>query len=118
MTINPLPIGLKVRALRQTQNMTQEKLAGITGVSWRTISNLERGLALPTLKLIYELSQYFNVSIDELLNYRIDTSKTISRQRLEQKVTESIKTLDDNTLFHIKEYIVLCKKTLPQKNTL
>ena len=64
-------LGLKVQALRKTQNMTQEDLADITGVSWRTISNLERGLALPTLKLIYDLSQHFNISIDELLgNYK------------------------------------------------
>ena len=64
-------LGLKVQALRKTKNMTQEDLAEITGVSWRTISNLERGLALPTLKLIYDLSQHFNVSIDELLGSRI-----------------------------------------------
>jgi len=64
MTIHPLQIGLKVKALRKTKKMTQEDLAEITGVSWRTISNLERSLALPTLKLIYDLSQHFNISID------------------------------------------------------
>ena len=108
-------LGLKVQALRKTKNMTQEDLAEITGVSWRTISNLERGLALPTLKLIYDLSQHFNVSIDELLGSRIQTSKTTSRLRLEEEVTESIKTLPDNLLRHIKEYMLLLKKHFDSK---
>ena len=108
-------LGLKVQALRKTKKMTQEDLAEITGVSWRTISNLERGLALPTLKLIYDLSQYFNISMDELLNNRIQTSKTTSRLKLEQEVTESIKILPDNLLRHIKEYMLLLKKDFPDK---
>ena len=115
MTIHPLQIGLKVQALRKAQNLTQEDLAEITGVSWRTISNLERGLALPTLKLIYDISQHFNITIDELLNNRIQTSKTTSRLRLEQEVTESIKTFPDNLLRHIKEYMLLLKKDFPDK---
>lgn len=115
MTINPREIGLKVQALRKAQNMTQEDLAEITGVSWRTISNLERGLALPTLKLIYDISQHFNITIDELLNNRIQTSKTTSRLKLEQEVTESIKKLNDNLLRHIKEYMLLLKKDFPGK---
>ena len=112
---NLLSLGLKVQALRKSQNMTQEDLAEITGVSWRTISNLERGLALPTLKLIYDISQYFNIGMDELLNNRIQTAKTISRLKLEQEVTESIKTLNDNLLRHIKEYMLLLKKDFNSK---
>ena len=115
MTIHPREIGLKVQALRKTKKMTQEDLAEITGVSWRTISNLERGLALPTLKLIYDISQHFNISIDELLNNRIQTSKTTSRLKLEQEVTENIKTLPDNLLRHIKEYMLLLKKHFDSK---
>ena len=115
MTIHPLQIGLKVQALRKAQNMTQEELSEITGVSWRTISNLERGLALPTLKLIYDLSQHFNISIDEFLGNRIQTAKTISRLKLEQEVTESIKTLNYNLLRHIKKYMLLLNKDFNNK---
>ena len=114
--IKPREIGLKVQALRHTQNMTQEQLSEITGVSWRTISNLERGLTLPTLKLVYDLSQHFNISMDELLNNRIQASKPISRLKLEQEVTEGIKNLNDNLLRHIKEYMLLLKKDFPDKS--
>jgi len=115
MTIHPLQIGLKVQALRKSQNLTQEDLAEKVGVSWRTISNLETGRTVPKLELIYDLSRYFNIGMDELLNNRIQTSKTTSRLRLEQEVTESIKTFPDNLLRHIKEYMLLLKKDFPGK---
>lgn len=115
MTIHPLQIGLKVQALRKSQNLTQEDLAEKVGVSWRTISNLETGRTVPKLELIYDLSRYFNIGMDELLNNRIQASKTISRLRLEQEVTESIKTFPDNLLRHIKEYMLLLKKDFDGK---
>lgn len=37
-------LGLRVRSLRENAQMTQEELANVCDVSWRTISNLERGL--------------------------------------------------------------------------
>ena len=108
-------LGLKIQALRKAQNMTQEDLAEKVGVSWRTISNLETGRTVPKLELIYDLSQYFNIGMDELLNNRIQTSKTITRLKLENEVTEGIKTLNDNLLRHIKEYMLLLKKDFDSK---
>ncbi|MFQ8668401.1 MAG: helix-turn-helix domain-containing protein [Alphaproteobacteria bacterium] len=40
-------LGLKVRAIREAAGMTQEELAATCDVSWRTISNLERGTVVP-----------------------------------------------------------------------
>ena len=105
-----IQIGLKVQALRKSQNLTQEDLAEKVGVSWRTILNLETGRTVPKLELIYNIAQIFQISIDELLCNRIQTAKTTSRLRLEQEVTESIKTFPDNLLRHIKEYIFLLRK--------
>ncbi len=42
-------LGLKVRAVREASGMTQEELAAACEVSWRTISNLERGTVVPDL---------------------------------------------------------------------
>ncbi|MBR1916023.1 MAG: helix-turn-helix transcriptional regulator [Alphaproteobacteria bacterium] len=105
-----LSLGLKVQALRKTQNLTQEDLAEITGVSWRTISNLETGRTVPKLELIYDLSQFFNIGMDELLNNRIQTSKTTSRLKLENQIIADLQSLNDNMLYHLKEYILLLKK--------
>lgn len=53
-------LGLKVRAIREAAGMTQEELAATCDVSWRTISNLERGTVVPDLVMIYKISQEFN----------------------------------------------------------
>ena len=107
---NLLSLGLKVQALRKAQNLTQEDLAEITGVSWRTISNLETGRTVPKLELIYNIAQIFQISIDELLTGKTQTNKPFSRLKLENQVIADLQNLDDNMLYHLKEYILLLKK--------
>lgn len=103
-------LGCKVQALRKNAGMTQEKLAEKCNVSWRTISNLERGLVLPELSLILNLSKQFNISLDELLNNNINTNKSLSRIRRENQIIEEIKFVDDFMLEHLKDYLQLIKK--------
>jgi len=105
-----IQIGLKVQALRKSQNLTQEDLASMTGVSWRTISNLETGRTVPKLELIYNIAQIFQISIDELLTGKRQTNKPFSRLKLENQVIADLQSLNDNMLYHFKEYILLLKK--------
>ena len=115
MTVDPVQIGSKVQALRKTKKLTQEQLAEAVGVSWRTISNLETGKVIPKLLLIYDLAQYFDVSIDELVNNNVKKVKSRTRLQQETQVIETIQALDDNTLLYIKEYILLLKQHFPEK---
>ena len=115
MPVDPLQIGLKIQALRKTKKLTQEQLAESIGVSWRTISNLERGLVMPSLQVICDIGQYFDVSIDELVNNNVKKVKSRTRLQQETQVIETIQALDDNTLLYIKEYILLLKQHFPEK---
>ncbi len=108
--IKSIQIGLKVQALRKSQNLTQEEVAEKAGVSWRTISNLEMGRTVPKLELIYDIAQIFQISIDELLTCKMQTNKPLSRLRIENQVIADLQNLDDNMLYHLKEYILLLKK--------
>lgn len=110
MPVDPVQIGSKVKALRETKKLTQEQLAEAVGVSWRTISNLETGRVIPKLDLIYGLAKHFDISIDELLNIRITKNKSITRIRKENQVTQTICQLDDRLLVHVEEYLQLLKK--------
>ena len=103
-------LGLKVRALRESSGMTQEDLASACDVSWRTISNLERGMVVPDLLMIYRISQQFNVSIDDMLNNKVDTSKSLSRLEKENALVENIRLLDDNLLNYVDEQLQLLLK--------
>lgn len=100
-------LGLKVKALRENANLTQEDLANICEVSWRTISNLERCLVIPDLCMLYKISQNFNVSIDEMLQNKIDNRKSVTRLEKEGLVIEKIKTVDDNLLTYISDQVEL-----------
>ena len=110
MTVDPVQIGSKVQALRKTKKLTQEQLAEAVGVSWRTISNLETGKVIPKLELVCALANYFDISVDELLNVRISQNKSITRIRKENQVIQTIYQLNDQLLAHIEGYIQLIKK--------
>ena len=103
-------LGLKVRAMREAANMTQEELATICDVSWRTISNLERGTVVPDLFMIYRIAQNFDVKIDELLDHQIINQKSLSRLEKENIIIEKVKQLDDNVLDYIDEQLCLLLK--------
>lgn len=103
-------LGLRVRALRESLNMTQEDLAAACDVSWRTISNLERGIVVPDLMMVYNISRKFNISIDEMLDYKVDNHKSLSRLEKENCLVECIRQLDDNLLAYVDEQLHLLLK--------
>lgn len=54
-------------SLRKEKNMTQRELAEIMNISDKTVSKWERGLGLPDVSLLNELSNALGVNIDRLL---------------------------------------------------
>ena len=60
-------IGGKIYSLRVAKGMTQEQLAAILCVSPAAVSKWERNLANPGIEILWELADYFECSIDELV---------------------------------------------------
>ena len=60
-------IGKRIKELRKKNNLTQEKLADLIGVTDKAVSKWECGLTLPDLTLIVPLSRVLHVTADELL---------------------------------------------------
>lgn len=58
----------KLQQLRKEKGLTQEQLAEILYVSRTAISKWESGRGYPCIESLKDISQFFNVSIDELLN--------------------------------------------------
>lgn len=98
-------LGLRVRSLRENAQMTQEELANVCDVSWRTISNLERGCVTPDLVMICKISKKFNVGLDDLLNIEVQRRKSMSKIATENLLIERIKTIDDPTLDFVVEQL-------------
>lgn len=100
-------LALKVKALREVHSLTQEELADRCGVSWRTISNLERGLVMPDLCMIYNIAQIFHTSIDEMLAFSVDEHKSRSRLDREQFVIEKVRSSNDKVLGFVTDQLML-----------
>ena len=68
-----MTIADKIKYLRKENNMTQEDLANKLNVSRQTISKWETNVAIPDADNIVAISKLFNITTDELLNYKIET---------------------------------------------
>lgn len=67
MEHHSIVIGGKIYSLRVAKGMTQEQLAAILCVSPAAVSKWERNLANPSIEMLWELADYFECSIDELV---------------------------------------------------
>ena len=103
-------LALKVKALRESASLTQEELADKCDVSWRTISNLERGLVVPDLCMLIKIAEIFQVKLDDMVNLNIVTNKSWSRLEREQFLIEKIKLASDNIVDYLLDQLILLLK--------
>ncbi len=66
--MDQIKIGAFLKTLRKEKNLTQEQLAERLGVSNRTVSRWETGNNMPDISLLTEISEFYDVSIPELIN--------------------------------------------------
>lgn len=64
-----LNIGKTIMDKRKEKGITQEDLAEYIGVSKASVSKWETGQSYPDIALLPHLASYFNISIDDLMNY-------------------------------------------------
>ena len=85
-----MTIGEKIYELRKNKGVSQETLAYDLNVSRQAVSKWETDQSIPDLDKIKSLSEYFNVSIDYLVN------NIIQEQIIENDIikSEEVKDLD------------------------
>ena len=64
-----------IRMYRKQRNMTQEQLSCVLGVTVGAVHKWEAGLSVPELGLILEMADFFDVSVDALLGYRMKDNR-------------------------------------------
>lgn len=60
--------GLFLKELRKEKGLTQEQFSEMLGVSNRSVSRWENGVTMPDFDIVIEIANYYNVSIEELLD--------------------------------------------------
>ncbi|UCE93090.1 MAG: helix-turn-helix domain-containing protein [Flavobacteriaceae bacterium] len=73
--MNKNHLAIRVKELRNQKGMSQEFLADESGLSLRTIQRIENGETNPTGDSLKRLSNAFNVSPDELIDWAIKEDK-------------------------------------------
>ena len=78
--------GKKLKNLRENQGLLQKELAREMGISLSSISMYERGERQPDNETLKKFSQYFNVSID----YLLDNNITVNKEIIELEVLQNL----------------------------
>lgn len=78
-------IGEQINNLRKQHGLSQDDFVNLFNVSRQTISNWENGKSYPDLEMIIKVSDYFKISIDELLKNDVQTVKKIDNEKKTKK---------------------------------
>ena len=68
-------LGERIANLRKDRGISQEELADVLLTSRQAISKWERGESDPDINRLKDLAIYFNVSIDYLLGYDVESPR-------------------------------------------
>lgn len=70
-------VGKLILQLRREKGLTQKQVADQLNISNKTISKWERGMGCPDLSLLPELSDIFQVGLDQLLTGELDAREAL-----------------------------------------
>lgn len=79
-------IGDQINHLRKKNGLSQDAFAEVFHISRQTVSNWENGKSYPDLEMIIQISNYFEISVDELLKQDYNTVKKIDSQKKKSKI--------------------------------
>ena len=77
MYIMKRTLGEKISDLRKQRRMTQDELAEAMGVTSQAVSKWENDLSIPDLPILMEISEYFHISLDDLVKEKEETVRLV-----------------------------------------
>jgi len=100
-------IGNFLKELRKQNNMTQEQLGEKIGVTGKTVSRWETGTYLPPVECLKLLSEFYDISINELLAGERLSEDSYS-QAAEENISAALEQLEQrHKRFKRITYIVM-----------
>ena len=76
-------LGFKLSLLRKNKGLTQKELANKLYLSDKTISKWETGEVVPSLEMLITLTNFYKISLDELLNEKINHEFVIFKNTIQ-----------------------------------
>ena len=102
-----MSIGKRLLSLRQQKGMSQEELANQLHVSRQTISKWESDLSLPDMKTMLDISDFFQISITELLGIEEDNHNHSIEQIYDQTKIVLDNLQKENQRRKTRDYIIV-----------
>lgn len=90
--------------LRKEKNMTQQDVANKFNVTNKAVSKWERGQSFPDISMLKPLSEFFNVSILELLNGERNQEKEID---IDTRIITILKQIEHEKNIKIRKVIIV-----------
>ena len=90
---------------RKEKGITQDELASYIGVSKASVSKWETGQSYPDVAFLPQLAAYFNISIDDLLDYRPQMTKEDIRKLYHKLSADFASESFDEVMVHCREII-------------
>ena len=115
-----IKIGKNIKKLREKKSITQEKLANYLGVTPQAISRWESETGYPDIELLPLIADFFDVTIDELLDRNISQNKNEIKEgikdigrlhSLNDKLRE-VKELSQGAASKIRQPRILASKVI------
>lgn len=112
MSINYEIIGSRIREIRKSKKMTQEKLAELSGVEPSNISHIERAATKLSLPTLINIANALGVTLDEIVYNNLNQSNHISIKMIDELLAdcspEELKALVE--VIKTTKYILRTKK--------
>ena len=73
-----MTLGEKIKLLRTSNQLSQESLAALLGISRQSVSKWEKGISNPSSEKLIRLSEIFKISVEDLLDEQINMQKNLN----------------------------------------
>src|SRR5208337_595878 len=91
-------IGIRIAVLRKERDITQARLAELINVTTETVSRLERGVSIPSLQTLENISQALNVSLKELFDFEPRRVKQDSVEKEINRIVTFLRSMKEEEI--------------------
>ncbi len=83
--MDAIKVGNFIRELRKKNNLTQKLFGEKYGVTYQAVSKWERGINMPDVSLLQQISKDFDVSIEDILDGEVKVKEEIKKDVSKEK---------------------------------